>query len=143
RHRESRFHGSGRLKRVHGVEDVVLLHWIVVDVGVIGERQGAHAEAASHDRPVVKPIRGAYTWSKVLPIALHADALRYVAVSRDLQRVRRWVEVRQTALIDETDERRVVLVAQSGVDGQPVRHLPFVLNEGEERPETDARIGDL
>ena len=86
-----------RRKVVRRVEHVVLLHRVVVDVGVVRERQRAHAVAAAQHRLVVQAVGGAGARAEVLQVLLHADALADVAVAGDLQRVRRRIVVRQPA----------------------------------------------
>ena len=78
-----------------GVEHVVLLHRVVVDVGVVRERQRADAVAAAQHGLVVQAVGRAGARTEVLQVLLHADALAHVAVAGDLQRVGRRIVVRQ------------------------------------------------
>ena len=141
--REAVLHRPGGGEVVRRVEDVVLFDREVVRVAVVGERNRADAVAAAQDGLVVHAIREADTRPEVPEVLLDTNALRHAAVACDLQRVGRGIVVGQAALIDEADHRRVVLVPQSEVERQVRRHLPLVLDEREERPEADARIGHL
>src|SRR5207302_1917113 len=122
---------------------VVLFHRKVIDVAVVRKWQRAQTISAAYDSLVVDAVGRARPRSPVFPIALHADILRNIAVTGDVQRVRGHVVIRKPALVDQTNERRVVLVAHAEIDRQLRCHGPFVLDEREERPETDAGIGHL
>src|SRR4029453_1736683 len=140
RRREPFRQRAGRLEAIDRVELVVLFDRKVECVPVVRKWTERGSKAGANNCLVVESVGNSEARGGICLLLMNADVLRYVPITGHTQCVVGWVVVRETTLVNQPDKWRVVLVAQTQIDCQFLRHLPFVVNEKEVRPVLRSRI---